>query len=577
MITLNGSGLGGGIVVGRAVVLESGLIDVPRYRIKPQARSSELKRLERAIATVRKELAAIADHLPPDAPAEARALIEVHAMILDDPSFARPVREAISEPHLQNAEWAFSAQAEHLAAQFQQFEDAYLRERGRDVVQVAERVLKALAGSGRREPAARPDEPLVYVAHDISPADMLQLRHAGGFAIDLGGTASHSAILARSMDVPTVVGLDEAARRVRDDDWVILDGSTGVLIIAPEPAVLEHYRGLQREQRIEEKRLERLIGVACRTGDGVAVELHANIEQPDEARHALELGADGIGLFRTEFLFMNRAELPSEDEQFEAYRSVVRAMQGRPVTIRTLDIGADKTLSSLQLGSSPAAAANPALGQRAIRLSLAYPEVLQVQLRAILRAAAGGPVRLLVPMLVHSHEIDAVLGQVIRARESLVDEGEDCGEAVSVGGMIEVPAAALTVGLFVRRLDFLSLGTNDLVQYTLAIDRADHSVAALYDPFHPAVIRLIGQTIRACVRARVPVAVCGEMAADPQATRMLLGMGLTQFSMHPSALLRVKREILRTRVEPLRRQVARLLRTDDPVRAQRALAALGEL
>ena len=327
---------------------------------------------------------------------------------------------------------------------------------------------------------------------------------------------------------------------------------------------------------LERKQLSRLVHVPSATLDGVPIELHANIELPAEAEQARETGAAGVGLFRTEFLFMNRAELPDEDEQYEAYRATVLAMQGRPVTIRTIDIGADKSLETDDDADRSAAAPNPALGRRAIRYSLAEPDVFLAQLRAILRAAEHGPVRLLIPMLAHGHEVDQSLKLIAQARAQLVDRlGRDM-PPVPVGGMIEVPAAALTAPFFARRLDFLSIGTNDLVQYTLAIDRADHAVASLYDPFHPAVLQLVSQTIRACERARKPVAVCGEMAGDLEATRLLIGMGLRAFSMHPASLLRVKREILRCDAERLRARVSRLLATDDTVRMRSGLERLRE-
>ena len=575
MFALHGTGIGGGIVVGRAVVLESRLIDVPRYRLEPGSRMLETQRLERAIDTVRGELTTLAEHLPAQAPSEAQALLQVHAMILDDPSLVGQAREAIAAQG-QNAEWAFASQAEHLAAQFEQFDDAYLRERGRDVMQVADRVLKVLAGSGRPvRTAPGPGEvPLIFVAHDVSPADMLQLKRAGGFAIDLGGTTSHTAILARSMNVPAVVGLTQASVMVRDDDWLVLDGEAGVLIVAPDEAVLEEYRHRMALGLLERKQLSRLVHVPSATLDGVAVALHANIELPAEAGQALEAGAAGVGLFRTEFLFMNRTALPDEDEQYEAYREAVVAMAGRPVTLRTLDIGADKTLGSHESAPEPVAMPNPALGQRAIRYSLAEPDIFLAQLRAILRAAEHGPVRLLIPMLAHGHEVEQSLRLIALARAQLRERlGRDL-PPVPVGGMIEVPAAALTAPYFARRLDFLSIGTNDLIQYTLAIDRADHAVAALYDPFHPAVLQLVAQTIRAADRAGKPVTVCGEMAGDLEATRLLIGMGLRSFSMQPASLLRIKREILRCDARRLRTRVARLLATDDPVRMQAGLQRL---
>ncbi len=578
MFSLHGTGIGGGIVVGRAVVLESRLIDVPRYRIMPEQRAAELGRLDRAIDTVRLELADLGEQLPADAPPEAQALLQIHAMMLDDPSLVEQTRLAV-ESHGQNAEWAFFAQVEHLAAQFEQFEDAYLRERGRDLTQVADRVLKALAGSGRRLPE-RPkpgDVPLVFIAHDVAPADMLHLKQAGGFALDLGGTASHTAILARSMNVPAVVGLNTGSLLIRDDDWVVLDGDAGVLMVAPDEIVLEEYRHRMMMGLLERKQLERLVHVPTATVDRVAIELHANIELPAEAEQALEAGADGVGLFRTEFMFMNRDERPGEDEQYEAYAAAVIAMRGRPVTIRTIDIGADKPLRIDDETYDPAAAAaNPALGQRAIRYSLAEPDMFLEQLRAIHRAAEHGPVRLLIPMLVHGHEVEQSLRLIAQAREQVLERTRRAAPAVPVGGMIEVPAAALTAGMFARRLDFLSIGTNDLIQYTLAIDRTDHAVASLYDPFHPAVLQLVSQTIRAAARAGKPVSVCGEMAGDLEATRLLIGMGLRSFSMHPASLLRVKREILRCDAARLRTRVSRLMGSDDPVKVQAGLKRLRE-
>ena len=577
MFSLHGTGIGGGIVVGRAVVLESRLIDVPRYRISPEQRPAELRRLDRAIDVVRLELVNLGEQLPADAPPEAQALLQIHAMMLEDPSLVEQTRLAV-ESHGQNAEWAFFAQVEHLAAQFEQFEDAYLRERGRDLTQVADRVLKALSGSGRRLPE-RPkpgDVPLVFIAHDVAPADMLHLKQAGGFAIDLGGTASHTAILARSMNVPAVVGLNTGSLLVRDDDWVVLDGDAGVLMVAPDDIVLEEYRHRMMMGLLERKQLERLVHVPTATVDRVPIELHANIELPAEAEQAMEAGAAGVGLFRTEFMFMNRDDRPGEDEQYEAYAATVIAMRGRPVTIRTIDIGADKPLRGDDEGHDPAAAANPALGQRAIRYSLAEPDMFLEQLRAIHRASEHGPVRLLIPMLVHGHEVEQSLRLIAQAREQVSVRTRRAAPEVPVGGMIEVPAAALTAGMFARRLDFLSIGTNDLIQYTLAIDRTDHAVASLYDPFHPAVLQLVSQTIRAAVRAGKPVSVCGEMAGDLEATRLLIGMGLRSFSMHPASLLRVKREILRCDAARLRTRVSRLLGSDDPVKVQAGLKRLRE-
>ena len=466
-----------------------------------------------------------------------------------------------------NAEWAVSSQADHLANQFAEFDDPYLRERGRDVQQVTDRVLKELAGMRGLRSAG---EPAIYVAADIAPSDMLSLKNALGFAIDLGGTTSHTAILARSMNVPAVVGLNCASELIEDDEWLILDGQAGLVIVAPDEPLLAEYRHRQAASLLEREKLRRLVHVPGNTLDGVMVELHANIELPEEAQQAREVGADGIGLFRSEFLFLNRRDLPTEDEQYEAYRAAVLAMRGKPVTIRTLDVGADKALDEPQAAVSP----NPALGLRAIRFCLAEPSMFLAQLRAILRASAHGPVRILIPMLAHNHEIEQSLVMIAQAREQLLDRGQAFCDQVPVGGMIEVPAAALSVSLFLRRLDFLSIGTNDLIQYTLAIDRADHAVAQLYDPFHPAVLKLIAMTIRAARRAGKPVAVCGELAGELSATRLLLGMGLQQFSMHAASLLPVKREVLLSDVSALSPKVSRLLLTDEPMRVSAGIRRL---
>jgi len=568
MFSVHGTGLGGGIAIAKARRLVMAMRDVVRFQVEPHRVEAEMSRLDAAMSDVRMDLEAISEQLPEDSPQEGPALLDIHLMILEDPALLQGARANIGERGW-NAEWSLASQAERLAEQFADFEDAYLRERGRDVIQVAERVLKALAGS-RNSVADDGGEPAIYVAEDIAPADMLSLRNALGFALDTGGGNSHSAILARSMNVPAVVGLGGATELIRDDDWVILDGDRGLMIIAPDEPVLAEYRHRQAAGLLEREKLKRLVKVPCRTLDRIPVELLANIEMPDEAEPARAEGAVGIGLYRSEFLFMNRRELPGEDEQFEAYRAAVVAMDGLPVTIRTLDVGADKAIDP----KGPQGGPNPALGLRAIRYSLARQDMFLVQLRAMLRASAFGPLRILLPMLTHGHEIDSTRKLLELARQQLRDEARSFDEQVPVGGMIEVPAAAMSAAYFARRLDFLSIGTNDLIQYTLAIDRSDHMVAPLYDSFHPAVLRLVAMTIRAADRAGKPVSVCGELAGNPQATRLLLGMGLRQFSMHSANLLRVKREILLADTSRLASRVSRMLHSDDPARVRAQLAKL---
>ena len=571
MFTIFGTPIGGGIVTGRACVVESRLIDVPRYRLEAEAVGGELERLKLAAAAVTAELKDVADHLPADAPAEARALLDVHTMILNDPALLEAACAMVASDLL-NAEWAIAEKAEELAAQFREIDDPYLKERGRDVEQVTTRLLKALAGSRLEVRQGEPGEPLIFVAHDITPADMLQLKGALGFLIELGGSNSHVAILARSLQIASVVGATSASKLIRDEDVLILDGDTGAVIVNPDEPVLNEYRERQQLARLEARKLARLINVPSTTLDGRAILLMANIEQPEEALEAVRLGAAGIGLFRSEFLFLNRSRLPDEDEQYAAYAAAISAMQGRPVTIRTIDVGADKTLSGHELTQT----GTSALGQRAIRYSLAEPDIFLTQLRALLRASAHGPLRILLPMLSHSQEIDAALVLIDRAREQLRQRGVEVAPVVPVGGMIEVPAAALSAAWFAQRLDFLSIGTNDLVQYTLAIDRTDHRIAHLYDEFHPAVLRLIAATLRAGKKAGKPVSVCGEMAGDPSATALLLGMGLLEFSMHPASLLRVKREVLRADASRLAPRVRRLLAVDDPMRMRIGLERLVE-
>ena len=544
-----------GVAIGRAVLVASSRIDVAHYFIEPTQIESEIERLCAARDAVAAELGALQRDMPDDAPPELSAMIDVHLMLLHDEALTGATGQWIRERHY-NAEWALSAQLEVLARQFDEMENDYLRERKGDLEQVVERLLRVLVlQDGAHALAAGVDprgfggeDPLVLIANDIAPADMLQFKHSvfTGFITDVGGRTSHTAIVARSLDIPAVVGTREASRIIRQDDWVVIDGDAGVVIVDPSPIVLEEYRFRQRQSELERERLSRLRHTPAVTLDGERVELLANIELPADAAAALEVGAAGVGLFRSEFLFMNRnGDLPGEDEQFEAYRSAVEAMQGLPVTIRTVDVGADKPLERMSMHElRHEHALNPALGLRAIRWSLSEPSMFRQQLRAILRASAYGPVHLLVPMLAHTSEIRGALEQLARAKQQLREAGRPFKE-VQVGAMIEVPAAAIMADTFLDSFDFISLGTNDLIQYTLAIDRADESVAHLYDPWHPAVLELVRRTIAAGRSRGKPVSVCGEMAGDPAFTLTLLGMGLRSFSMHPSQIAPVKQQILR--------------------------------
>ena len=562
--TLHGLAVSSGIAIGRAHLVSHATLEVAHYRIKEKSIPTEIARFENAVATVRSELGSLRGEASgPGSPSELAAFVDIHSMILDDPLISELPMDLIRERRC-NAEWALVQQMEQLVQQFDEIEDSYLRERKQDVVQVVERVLKALMGKARKVSKRGKEEDLIIVAHDLSPADTIQFKNLkiGGFVTDLGGATSHTAIVARSLAIPAVVGLHHARPLVREDDLVIVDGTRGVLIVDPDPRVLEEYRLRKSELELERHKLRRLKTARSATLDGEEVALYANIELPQDISQVKDVGADGIGLFRTEFLFMNRDGLPDEQEQYEAYKAVAKAMGGKPVTIRTLDSGGDKSIgASVGAGRQ---ALNPALGLRAIRYCLTEPQIFLTQLRAILRAAHYGNIRILVPMLAHAAEIEQTLAMIEQAKAQLRETRHKFAEDVKVGGMIEIPAAALALGPFVKHLQFLSLGTNDLIQYTLAIDRTDEAVAHLYDPLHPAILRLISQTIAAGARMDVPVAVCGEMAGDPTLTRLLIGMGLRQFSMHPSLILEVKQQVVMADAEQLTMKVGRLLRLDDP-------------
>ena len=569
---LHGVAVSAGITIGHAHLVSSARLEAAHYEIAEAAVPAEIFRFDAAIARARQELSALEGQIAGDAPAEFGAFINLHRMILADSTLSHAPRELIRERRT-NAEWALVQQMEKLVAQFEEIDDPYLRERRQDIEQVVERVLKALAGANAApEPPASAEGNLIVVAHDLSPADMILFkRHKfGGFVTDVGGVTSHTAIVARSLNIPALVGLHHARQTIRENDVLIVDGLQGVLVVDPDPVVLGEYRLRQSQHGLERQKLKRLKATPSATLDGTPVELFANIELPQDLGDVQESGAQGVGLFRTEFLFMNRKVLPTEDEQFEAYREVARAMDGRPVVIRTLDLGADKAITE----GGPAEMPNPALGLRAIRYCLAEPQLFLAQLRAILRASKFGRVKILLPMLAHAHEIEQSLTMLKQAKQQLDDKGVDYDRAVEVGGMIEVPAAALALPMFMRRLDFLSIGTNDLIQYTLAIDRTDDAVAHLYDPLHPAVLNLIAHTIQAANRGGTPIAVCGEMAGEPGLTRLLLGFGLRNFSMHAQQLLSIKERVLRTNLAEAQPLAQRVLRQSDPAKTRELLAKL---
>ena len=572
--TMHGIGVSGGIAIGHAHLFAGMSAEVDHYAITGLEVIREQRRYDRAVKEVRDELSELSDSVRHGPSAELAPFVNVHRLLLDDAAFSEAPRDIIREQHC-NAEWALRAQLDELLAQFGDIEDPYLREREADVRQVAERILGALAGTQRRI-AMKPvrEDASILVARELSPADVILFRQHpfAAFVTDLGGATSHTAIIARSMNIPAIVALHHSRSFIHEDELIIIDGTQGVVIVNPDRSVLAEYRLKQNQARLERDKLKRLRSAPAATLDGTPVQLYANIELPSDVESVKASGATGVGLFRSEFLFMNRRGLPDEDEQYEAYREVVEGLKGLPVTIRTLDLGADKTVEGGQ--DHDHVTVNPALGLRAIRYCLAEPQVFNTQLRAILRASKHGKVLILIPMLTTWNELSQALAAVKQAKEQLRDEGVKFDDYVPVGGMIEVPAAAIALPMFIRKLDFLSIGTNDLIQYTLAIDRADDKVAHLYDPLHPAVLALIAGVIRTAQQHEKPVAVCGEMAGDVELTRMLLGFGLRHFSMHPAHLLGVKQRVLMTSLPDISPIVARILRADEPDKMQALIEKL---
>ena len=576
---LHGIPVSKGIAIGRAVLISRAALEVSHYLVEPGKEEAEAKKLLDAFDQVRLELDQLRQGLPKDAPQEMAAFLDVHGMILADPALAEKPLKLIRTQRL-NAAWALTTELNDLLEQFAEIEDPYLKERANDIRQVAERVIKAInSQKDTLETEFLPSSDVgvesIIVAHDIAPHDMLRFKdHAfTGFVTDLGGKTSHTAIVARSMEIPAVVGVRHASEMIRHGDWLILDGEQGIVVVAPDEQLLAEYRKLQSQAAKDARKLQQLKHAKTETLDRVDIELFANIELPEDAVQALKLGAVGVGLFRSEFLFMDRKQaLPDEEQQYQEYRRVVDLMHGLPINIRTIDVGADKALGIggtevSQTGTSP-------LGLRAIRWSLTEPEIFLTQLRAILRASAHGQARIMIPMLAHAKEIDETFRLIEKAKQQLLQRGQSFNPNIQVGAMIEIPAAALVLPLFIDRFDFLSIGTNDLIQYTLAIDRADHAVAHLYDPLHPAILNLIANIIDQAKRAGVPVAVCGEMAGDPSLTKLLLAMGLTDFSMHFSQLLLVKREILQANVGMLKARFPRVLKAYEPEAQAKALERL---
>lgn len=577
--SLHGLPVSSGIAIGRALTIASAALEVSHRFIVAGEEETEVIRLLKAFELAKLELRDLRQNLPEDSPEEMGAFLDVHALILDDVALTIKPLQFIRERRY-NAAWALTTHLDELLEQFSEIEDPYLKERGADFRQVVERVLVALTGTQEsvgqlvKPFLDRANADVIVVANDIAPHDMLRFKDLNfcAFVTDLGGRNSHTAIVARSLDIPAAVGVKLASSLIRQDDWLIVDGERGIVIVDPPPQILEEYRHRQSENLLAKKKLQLLKYTPTRTMDGVPISLMANIELPEDAVSAVEGGAVGVGLFRSEFLFMNRkGELPGEEEQFLAYKKTVETMQGLPVNIRTIDIGADKSLDGEFDTVTPSISS---LGLRAIRWSLTEPEIFLTQLRAILRASAFGQAQILVPMLAQVHEMDQTLDLIQIAKQQLNEASIAYNPVIKVGAMIELPAAAMVLPLFIKRFNFLSVGTNDLIQYTLGIDRADSSVAHLYDPLHPAVLKLIASVIKEAKEAKMSVSVCGEMAGDAKLARLLLAMGLTDFSMHASQLLTVKKEILRSDVSRLTHLLPEVLKAVEPEDQEKSLSKL---
>ncbi len=571
--SIHGIGVSSGIAIGRAHLVSNALLEVVHYVLPAHLVDDEITRFSAAIHTVKKDLESIQRQLSKNAPAEISAFINTHLMMIADKSLSEIPRDIIRKEQC-NAEWAIKQQMDDIVEQFEAIEDEYLRERKQDVVQVVERVIKVLLGhpnqapnqtanqqSTKQQSVKQQENATILVAHDISPADAIQFKqhHFAAFITDVGGVTSHTAILARSLNIPSIVALQRARDLIDDNELIIVDGSLGVVIVNPSKEILAEYKLRQEQWELEQQKLQRIKSTKAVTMCGTAIELQANIEVPEDVIAVKAAGAMGIGLYRTEFLFMNKREMPDEEEQFLAYKQVAEAMKGMPVTIRTLDLGADKQMNPDTVSNC----ANPALGLRAVRLCLSEPQIFHTQLRALLRASHYGHIKILIPMLSTLSELRQTKLLLERAKVSLRKQAIPFDENIALGGMIEVPAAAINAEAFAKELDFMSIGTNDLIQYTLAIDRTDDAVAHLYNALHPSVLKLISMTIKAGAKLGKSVAVCGEMAGDAKLTKLLIGMGLRQMSMHPSNILSVKQQVLHSQIAQLKSNANKVLSNAD--------------
>lgn len=572
-IVLHGVAVGAGVAIGRAHLVVRGMDDVPHQELSIEEVPAEVARYEQAIKTTRRQLEQLRTDIPQNAPSELGAFISLHLMLVGDVSLSREPVDII-EAQCVNAEWALKLQTDKLSDQFDAIEDNYLRARKQDMLQVVERIFKNLIGLSTEvvTEAADFEEDTILVAHDLSPADTVFFKDSriAAFVTDAGGPTSHTAILGRSLDIPSVIALGYARELINEDELIIVDGTMGVVIIAPDDVILKEYRRRLREFRSLRRQLNKLKNTAATTLDGINIELLGNIESANDIKALHSLGMDGIGLYRSEFFYLNRDALPTEDELYTEYADVVKKLKGKTLTIRTIDLGVDKNPRWF----GPSHTMNPALGLTGIRLCLAEPVMFRTQMRAIMRAAVLGPVRMMWPMISSVTEIQQCLTHLNTAKQQLHDRFETFDENIQVGAMIEIPSAALTVNSILKMIDFVSVGTNDLIQYTLAADRNDESVSYLYQPGHPAVLKLLLHVIRTAARLNKPVSVCGEMAGDAQYTRLLMAMGLRRFSMNANNILAVKNQIIQSDLLMLETEVQKILRNDDPDKALKLLKKL---
>ena len=577
MMVLHGYAAGKGIAIGRAHLVVRGISELPQYHLPESELAGEVARFDAAIKATRKQLEQLRSAIPENAPAELGAFISLHLMLLGDVTLSREPADILQEQAI-NAEWALKIQTDRLSQQFDEIDDEYLRQRKQDMLQVVERIQKNLAGqSTELNLDANLLDDTILIAHDLSAADTLFFRdqRIEGFVTDIGGPTSHTAILGRSLNIPSVIGVGNARQLISEHEWVIVDGIQGVLIIDPDELVLAEYRLRLKHYRSRLRALNKIKKTAAATLDGEEIELFANIESADDVKALHNIGADGVGLLRTEFAYLNRDSLPEEDELYQLYSDIAKKLKGKPLTIRTVDLGVDKNPRWFGTGGTPNGSLNPALGLTGIRLCHAEPVMFRTQMRAVLRAAVHGKLRIMFPMISSLSELKQSLTHLDTARKQLAERQEAFGE-LEVGCMIEIPSAALTVSSLLKWVDFVSVGTNDLIQYTLSVDRSDDAVSYLYQPAHPAIIRLLAHIIRTANRMGKGVSVCGEMAGDTKYTRMLLGLGLRKFSMNINNLLDVKDVVLHSHTERLENEMAKLLRNEDPDKMDALLKKLNE-